>query len=203
MVAHGVASLEWDWLLTPAFAAGPDILVYSEASGSWGFGAGCQPSHKWFQVSCLATWSSVNITGKELLPIVLAAATWGSLWSGQAVRFHCDNAAIVDTISSDKSTEPLVMQLLRGLHLFTMEHAFSLTAAHIAGMENGAADALSCNQAHLLEAAVDLYLGLGVARSTHRTYNSGQQHYLRFCQHTGLQPIPASEDQLMLFATPS
>lgn len=37
-------------------------------------------------------------------------------------------------------------------------------------------------------------------QSTHRTYNSGQQHYLRFCQHTGLQPIPASEHQLMLFA---
>ena len=100
------------------------------------------------RVAWLATWSSVNI-GKELLPIVLAAATWGSLWSGQAVRFHCDNAAIVHTISSGKSTESLVMQLLRGLHLFAMEHAFPLTAAHIAGMENGAADALSRNQAHL------------------------------------------------------
>ena len=51
-----------------------------------------------------------------------------------------------------------------------------------------------------LEMAVDCYLRLGVAQSTHWTYNTGQQHYLRFCQHTGLNPIPATEHQLMLFA---
>lgn len=39
-----------------------------------------------------------------------------------------------------------------------------------------------------------------MAQSTHKTYSSGQQHYLRFCQQTDLQPIPASEHQLMLFA---
>ena len=39
-----------------------------------------------------------------------------------------------------------------------------------------------------------------MAQSTHRTYNTGQQHYLRFCQHTGLNPIPAREHQFMLFA---
>ena len=40
-----------------------------------------------------------------------------------------------------------------------------------------------------------------MAQFTQRTYNSGQQHYLWFCQHTSLQPIPASEHQLVLFAT--
>ena len=149
MVAHCVPLLEWGWLSHPSFAACPDISVYSDALGSWGFGAWCQPSHKWFQGSWPATWSSVNISAKELLLVVLEAATWGSLWSGQAVRFHCDNAVIVHTISSGKSTEPLVMQLLKGLYLFAMEHAFCFTAAHIAGVENGAANALSRNQAHL------------------------------------------------------
>ena len=48
-----------------------------------------------------------------------------------------------------KSSEPLVMQLLRGLHLLAMEYAFYFTAAHIAGVENGPADALSRNQAPL------------------------------------------------------
>ena len=32
---------------------------------------------------------------------------------------HCDNAAILHTIHSGKSTEPLVMHLYRGLHLFS------------------------------------------------------------------------------------
>ena len=134
---------KWTGFLTPAFVASPDISVYSDASGSWGFGAWYQPSHKWFQGSWPVTWSSVNITAKELLLIVLAATTWDSLWSGQAVCFHCDNAAIVHNISSGKSTEPLAMQLLGGLHLLAMEHASCFMAAHIARVENWAVDALS------------------------------------------------------------
>ena len=42
------------------------------------------------------------------------------------------------------------MQLLRGVHLFVMEYAFYFTAARIAGVEIGPADALSRNQAPLL-----------------------------------------------------
>ena len=40
-----------------------------------------------------------------------------------------------------------------------------------------------------------------MAQSTHKTYSSGLQHYLQFCQQTSLQPVPASEHRLMLFAT--
>ena len=36
-----------------------------------------------------------------------------------------------------------VMQLLRGLQLFAMEHTFHFSARHIAGKENGPADALT------------------------------------------------------------
>ena len=85
----------------------------------------------------------------ELLLIVLSAAIWGPLWSGQAVRFLCDNAAIVRTIHSGKSTKPLVLQRLRGLHLLATEHTFCFTASQEAGVENASADALSLNQAHL------------------------------------------------------
>lgn len=51
-----------------------------------------------------------------------------------------------------------------------------------------------------LETAVNQYLGWGIAKSTHKSYNSGQQQYFRFCQQTGLEPLPASEQQLMLFS---
>ena len=58
--------------LLPALQAHPDITVYSDASGSWGYGAWTGPL--WFQGQWPASWATANITVKELLPIVLAAA---------------------------------------------------------------------------------------------------------------------------------
>lgn len=146
-----VALPRWNGLsfLRPAYTCIPDITIYSDASGSWGFGAWSMPSYRWLHGSWPATWMNTNIMAKELLPIVLAAAMWGPQWSKQAVHFYCDNAAIVHAIHSGRSTEPLVMHLLRGLHLFALEHAFYFTVAHIAGTANGPADALSRNQAPL------------------------------------------------------
>ena len=51
-----------------------------------------------------------------------------------------------------------------------------------------------------MEAAVNFYLREGLAKSTRKAYNTGQQRYLRFCQLIDLQPVPASEHQLMLFS---
>ena len=41
-----------------------------------------------------------------------------------------------------------------------------------------------------LETSVNQYLGWEIAKSTHKTYNSGQQQCLRFCQQMGLEPLP-------------
>ena len=117
-----------------------------DTSGSWGYGAWSPSPYQWFHGSWPSTWVPKNITAKELLPIVLAAATWGPQWHRLSIRFRCDNIAIVQAISSGKSTEPLVMHLLRGLHLFAMEYRFCISATHIAGKDNGPADALSHNR---------------------------------------------------------
>ena len=132
--------------LLSAVLAAPDIQVLSDASGSWGFGAWCPSSSAWFQGCWPLTWSQKNITVKELLPIVLAAAVWGPQWQRKSIRFRCDNIAMVHAITSGKSTEALVMHLLRGLHLFAMEYGFCISAEHIPGKENGPADALSRNK---------------------------------------------------------
>ena len=133
--------------LNLGIATSPDFTVYSDASGSWGYGAWCAPALRWFQGEWPRTWQEKKITAKELLPIMLAAAVWGPLWQGRVVCVHCDNAAIVHVLHTSRSTrESLVMQLLRGLHLFAMEHAFHFFALHIVGKENGPADALSGNQ---------------------------------------------------------
>ena len=129
--------------LLPALQAHPDITVYSDASGSWGYGAWTGPL--WFQGQWPASWATANITVKELLPIVLAAAVWGPGWCGKAVEFQCDNQAIVSTVNYGRTHEPKVAHFLRGLALFAMEFGFHVRAAHIAGIDNVAADALSRN----------------------------------------------------------
>ena len=77
------------------------------------------------------------------------AAVWGPQSQGRVIRYRCDSVAIVHVIHTNRSTEPLVMQLLRDLNLFAMEHAFYYSALHIAGTDNGPADSLSHNRAAL------------------------------------------------------
>lgn len=82
---------------------------------------------------------------KELAPIVLATLLWGHHWAGKAVLFCCDNQAIIYSIQSYSSKEPLVMHLLRCLFMLAACLDFHPMAKHIAGGDNGPADSLSCN----------------------------------------------------------
>ena len=66
--------------------------MWSDASGS-----GALWEEKWLQIAW-TEWpgfETENIAAKELFPIVVAAATWGSSWRGQVVCCHCDNQAVV------------------------------------------------------------------------------------------------------------
>ena len=55
----------------------PVATITSDASGRWGCGAFTDRG-EWFQFRWPAEWSSVHITAKELLPIVVACAVWGN-----------------------------------------------------------------------------------------------------------------------------
>ena len=74
------------------------VEVWTDASGSWGCGA------LWDGQCLQVAWSerpsfgSGNISVKELLPIVVAAATWGRHWRGRVVVCHCDNQAEVTAL---------------------------------------------------------------------------------------------------------
>ena len=54
-------------------------IITSDASGSWGNGA-CSSQGSWFQLNWPEFWSSVRITVKELLPIIVVTALCGSQW---------------------------------------------------------------------------------------------------------------------------
>ena len=52
-----------------------------------------------------------------------------------------------------------------------------------------------------LERQAQVYLPNGVSANTQKTYSSAQKFYLDFCSRLDLNLMPASESQLILFAT--
>ena len=122
----------------------PSVHVFSDASGSFGCGAFC--GNSWFQVQWPNTWASTSIAEKELVPVVMAAALWGSGWAGQYVCFHSDNEAVVTVILRSRARCPLFTQLLCCLFFYASYFGFHFTA----GVNNIVADAISRNHLSLL-----------------------------------------------------
>ena len=147
------ADLEWWWqfsrrwngvaMMVAVKALPPAHDIVSDASGRWGCGAVC--GRRWFQLRWQG-WGNTqswDITAKELLPIVIAAAVWGHEWSGKAVLSRCDNQAVVEIINSGSCREQDAMHLRRCLAFLEARWSFYLRAAHIRGVDNVVADALS------------------------------------------------------------
>ena len=64
--------------------------------------------HGWFQVQWLDTWQSISITAKELVPVVIAAATRGRFWQHKCICFRCDNMAVISMLKSRTSRDHLL-----------------------------------------------------------------------------------------------
>ena len=132
-----------------------DYHIYTDASGSWGSGAVF--ASYWFQLPWSTEWSSVNIMAKELVPIIISCAVWGPLLQKSSTEFHCDNQDLIASINKGSSKDTMVMHLLRCLWFFTAAFDIHITATHIAGKTNNAADMLSRNQtAKFLQAYPDM-----------------------------------------------
>ena len=123
----------------------PHNEIWSDASGSWG--AGAFWGSEWFQLRWAPPLLELQIAIKELIPILLACAVWGSHWHGTTVRANCDNEAVVTVINSGYSKEPFLSHLLRCIFFFSAKYDFLLTAAHIPGRLNTLADAISRDNA--------------------------------------------------------
>ena len=137
----------------------PSVEIWSDASGSWGRGAFWGP--QWFQ----GQWSGwPGFTGasnaaKELLPIIIATAIWGASWRGATVLCHCDNEAVVATVKSGYCRDSTLAHMLRCLFFLEAKYDASLSAIHVPGIENGAADSISRN---------NLPLFFGLLREAHQ-----------------------------------
>ena len=118
--ASARADIAWWWsfgsqwnrvsLLAPP---SPSVSLLTDALGAWGCGGLWYPHLFKFQW-CLE-WLSLNIAVKELLPIVVSAATWGHCWRGKTVLCFSDNMAVVHGLNKHSVKNPLLMHLLRAL----------------------------------------------------------------------------------------
>ena len=122
--------------------AEPSHTLTSDASGAWGCGAVSEQGH-YFQLKWPESWASVNIAVKEMVPVVIAVAIWGSQWSTHTVLVRSDNMAVVYALASGSARDTRLMHLLRCLHFFSAHHQICIRAKHLAGVLNCAADALS------------------------------------------------------------
>lgn len=131
-------SLMWDHLHHL-----PEVIVFSDASGSWGCGA--LSAHSWIQHQWQPEIGNISIAHKELVPIVIACFLWGRQWSGKVVQFYCDNEAVTLMLKDLSSKEKGLIHLLRCVIFLAAKHSFWFIATHIPGKENILADAISRN----------------------------------------------------------
>ncbi|XP_056429538.1 uncharacterized protein LOC130368988 isoform X1 [Hyla sarda] len=120
--------------------------IFTDASSISGFAAiweGHWLAAPWPPGIYGITGFSQNSALFELFPIVAAAQVWGEAWHRSTVLFVSDNAATVEILLKGRSSSPQIMSLARKLVWLSLHHGLNFTAAHISGIQNIAADALS------------------------------------------------------------
>jgi len=130
-------------LRSPYVATVPDVLIQTDASGSWGCGAVF--SHNWLQLQWPREWIDEAIMAKELVPIVLAIAVWGHQLARREVLVKSDNLNVVTAVNKGSCREAVVMHLLRCMWFFVAHFDIRVVAEHLPGKDNTIADQISRN----------------------------------------------------------
>ena len=119
-------------------AVDPEQALYLDASLT-GMGAVWQ--------TCVYATPIQNLGGLELkivhlemLNIVIALRTWGTLWCHSAISIHCDNLGVVKT---GKTKDPFLALCIRNIWLLAAHYDIDLQIHHIPGCFNVIADSLS------------------------------------------------------------
>lgn len=137
VVAHIHSNLEWDELFAFSQIQG---TITSEASGSWG--CSTFSGSEWFQLKWPKQIRELNITVMEvMLPILFAAAMWGSRWQSLLSTCHCDNKAVATIVNKRSAKDPGLPHILSCISLYAAHYHFS----HLPDQCNQVADALSGN----------------------------------------------------------
>ena len=79
----------------------------------------------------------------QMINVFIALNLWKQKLQGRTIVIHCDNMAVVYSISSGRSWDPFLDSVTRNIWLLTATHDIVLTVLHIPGKKNIYADALS------------------------------------------------------------
>ena len=109
------------YILESSWSTSPSMSLYTDASGSLGWGA------YWSGRRIQADWSpdqlGRDIAWKKLFAIASAVNTWGHHWPQKKVLVHCDNQAVVDIWK--KRFHSLLTSCPHALYLCsTAQHAY-------------------------------------------------------------------------------
>ena len=85
----------------------------------------------------------LKIVHLEMLNIVIALRTWGSLWCHSAISIHCDNLGVVFVVKTGKTRDPFLALCIRNIWLLQAHYDIDLQIFHIPGCYNIIADSLS------------------------------------------------------------
>lgn len=119
----------WNGFMFFRHTTAPAAHVYSDASGSFGCGGVILPSH-WFQLQWPTAWSAMDITIKEMVPIVIAAALWGGYWHRMHICFHSDNLAVVAILQKQSTKDPITHHLVRCFYFYSAFFQFQYSVGH-------------------------------------------------------------------------
>ena len=133
-------------ILDTHWTSSPSMNLYTDASGSEGWGAfWCG---RWLQASWSPAQSVRPIFWKELFAVVNAVNTWGHQWAKQKILLHCDNEAVVEIWRKGSTRDTETMALVRLLYFCAARYDINVVITHIRGTDNCIADSLSRFQLH-------------------------------------------------------
>eukprot|EP00741_Cyanophora_paradoxa_P023719 tig00021616_g22910.t1 len=130
--------------LLPASARWADSRELRLETDASGVGFGAVFGDAWL----FGAWADhpdipASMPWRELMAIVIAAATWGPQWHRRRINFHTDCEPVALAIANGYSPRPGFATLLRTLYALSVLHSFEFRATHIAGLSNVLADPLS------------------------------------------------------------
>ena len=80
----------------------------------------------------------------EMLNLVIALKLWARYWAHSAVKFYCDNLAVVQVVHTGKTSDNMLAPCLRNIWLITASYDIDLHINHIQGRAIKITDLLSC-----------------------------------------------------------
>ena len=117
-----------------------DYTVHLDASLT---GMGATFANMVYALPIPSDCKKLHITQLEMLNVVVALKVWASAWSNKIIDIKCDNLAVVEVLTSNKTKDAFLATCARNVWLICAIFNISIRVWHIPGKYNHIADLLS------------------------------------------------------------